>query len=131
MGVTLLFDPRHRVLLARFEGTVTAETVQAMSTAARRFAEREGQCSAIADFTNVDHFEVEPEFLRNFAQNPPVMAEHKRVLVAPADAIFGSMRMFEMHQSSNDPGLSVVRSLDRAYETLGLIEPEFGPVTGP
>jgi hypothetical protein len=130
MPVTLLFDARHRVLLARFDGAVTDETVKEMVAAARGFAEREGPCPAIADFTAVTRFDVGAEFIRSLAQARPVMAGHKRLLVAPSDAIFGTLRMFEMHQSAGGDEPVVVRSLARAYSTLGIAEPDFKPITG-
>jgi hypothetical protein len=131
VGFQLLFDAEHKVLLARFDGTVTAETVMAMVATARRFAERQGPGPAIADFTAVERFDVDPDFIRSLAQAPPVMVGHKRVLVAPADEIFGSLRMFEMHQSAGGDEPLVVRSLDRAYEVLGIKDLDFQPIIGP
>ena len=131
MAFTLLFDAGNKVLLARFDGTVTADVMRAMVAAARRFAEREGQHPAIADFSAVEHFEIDADSIRQFAQARPVMAGHKRVLVAPSDAIFGSLRMFEMHQSAVGDEPVVVRSLQRAYEILEIRDPDFQPITQP
>jgi hypothetical protein len=129
MGFQLLFDAKHKVLLARFDGLVTPEVVQAMAAAARVFAEREGPCPAIADFSTVARFDLAPDFIRSFAQAPPVMVGHKRVLVAPADDVFGSLRMYEMHQSADGDEPIVVRSLARAYDILGIAGPDFQPVS--
>jgi len=129
MGVTLLFDAKHHVLLARFDGAVTAETVKDMVAEARVFAERQGPCPAIADFTAVKQFDVAADFIRSFAQARPVMAGHKRILVAPSDAIFGTLRMYEMHQSAGGDEPVVVRSLERAYELLSMAKPDFRPIT--
>ena len=52
---------------------------------------------------------------------------HQRVLVGASDAVYGTLRMFEMHQAP-EGGVLVVRSLARAYEVLGVVHPDFQPV---
>jgi hypothetical protein len=59
------------------------------------------------------------------------MAGHKRLLVAPSDAIFGTLRMFEIHQSMVGDEPVVVRSLERAYDILGMADPDFRPIATP
>jgi hypothetical protein len=131
MGFQLLFDIGRRVLLVRFEGHVTEAALRDMSATTRRLVERQGASDAIVDFTGITRFDVSAEFVRSLAQARPVMEDFRRVLVAPADDVFGTLRMFGVHQVLVGNVPVVVRSLDRAYEVLGLDQPVFTPVTAP
>jgi hypothetical protein len=129
MPFELLLNEAPRVLMARFTGTATNHDVQTMSLAARRYVEKAGACPAIADFSPVDGFAVTIEFIRGFARAAPIMAGHRRVLVGPTDQVFGSLRMFEMHQSPDGTDVEVVRSLEQAYALLLVRNPDFRPIT--
>ena len=128
MAFQLLYDATNKVLMARFTGIATDRDVSAMTEAARRFVQRNGACSAIADFSPVESFAVTVEFIRELAKASPIMAGHRRMLVGPSDTIFGSLRMFELQQARDGDHATVVRSLARAYEVLGIANPDFQPV---
>src|SRR5438552_2714807 len=100
MPFTLEFDRSHNVLLVRFGGTLVREDHQEMVAAVRRFVAGHGPCDAIVDFSGVDDFRLDLDYIKRLAQQPAVLFGQKRVLVAPTDEIFGTMRMFEMRQSS-------------------------------
>jgi len=125
----LLFDRRHRVLLARFSGTLDGAAVAALDDAAARFVEREGPVSSIADFSNVETVGMVTDTIVNRGLLPPIMKDQLRVFVVPRDDLYGLARMFATYQrASGNREPVLVRSLDQAYTTLGLVDPDFQPV---
>jgi hypothetical protein len=130
MAIAFFFDSKHKVLLARFEGALTDEAIEALWPAARAFAAIHGNCSGIVDLSAVGKIEVDIADLRAFGRRPRVMAGVQRVLVAPGDEMFGMIRMYGLQQSSTlDDEPMVVRSLQEAYDLLGLQDPDFQPIT--
>ena len=129
MAIAYLFDSKHKVLLVRFEGALTQQAIEALWPAARAFAAIHGNCPGIIDLSAVGRIEVDLEALRAFGRRPRVMAGAQRVLVAPGDDMFGTVRMYGLQQSSAiDDEPMVVRSLQEAYDLLGLTDPDFQPI---
>jgi predicted phosphodiesterase len=128
MAFALLFDRNHKVLLVRFGRTLNRQTLEAMVQAAREFVAVHGNCDGIVDFSAVEKVDVDVAYLRAYGGSPRVMAGAKRVLVAPDDEMFGVARLYGLHQSTRqgeEP--MVVRTLQAAYDLLGLQDPDFQP----
>ena len=125
MSFTLEHDRKHNVLLVRFAGTLVREGHQEMVTAVRGFVASNGPCHAIVDFGGVEDFQLDLDYIKRIAQQPAVLFGQKRVLVAPTDDIFGTMRMFEMRQSATGDEPMVVRTLAEALARLDIATPDF------
>ena len=56
------------------------------------------------------------------------MRGRQRILVAPQDEVFGMLRMYGLHQSALGDEPMVVRSLQEAFDLLGVRASDFQPV---
>ena len=132
MPVAFLFDSKHKVLLVRIAGALTRQAVESLGPATRAFAAIHGNCPGIVDLSAVETIEVDLAYLRAFGRRPRVMTGVQRILVAPGDEVFGTIRMYGLQQASTlDDEPMVVRSLQEAYDRLGLKDPDFQPVALP
>ena len=126
MAFALLFDRTNRVLLVKFGRALTRQALEAMVQAARAFAGVHGSCDGIVDFSAVEKFDIGLAYLRAYGGSPRVMTGARRILVAPDDEMFGIARLYGLHQStSQGEEPMVVRSLQAAYDLLGLQDPDF------
>jgi hypothetical protein len=83
-----------------------------------------GPYSAITDLSQVERFPIPAKTIRSLAASAPAVAAGRpRVIVAKQDIAFGLSRMFDLSRDSMDGQLRVVRSLDEAYDLLG-VKPE-------
>ncbi|MBI3197932.1 MAG: hypothetical protein HYZ40_10595 [Rhodospirillales bacterium] len=128
MTFKFLFDRGNNVLLVNYGRTLTRETVDGVFAAARSFVETHGACPAIADFSDVEQIDVDLAYWRSLGEVPRVMKGTKRVLVAPQDTVFGMIRMYGLHQAVQGDEPAVVRSLQAAYDLLGVRVPDFRPL---
>jgi len=128
MTCTLSFDPGRRVLLVRLGTELTRPALEDMQAAVGRFVAAHGPCPGIIDLSAVDKIDVSSEFIAALARRGAVLAGHKRVLVAPQDEIFGLSRMFGLHQAATGDEPTIVRTLQRAYDVLGIDTPDWQPV---
>jgi hypothetical protein len=128
MAFALGFDRGRNVLLVTFGMLLARQQHQAMVAAVRALVARQGVCDAIVDFSAVDAFGLDLDYLRALAQAPVVLKGQKRVLVAPDDYIFGTLRVFETHQSLAGEEPMIVRSMAKALALLGIDAPDFQPL---
>lgn len=100
-----------------------------MVQAAREFVAVDGNCDGIVDFSAVEKVDIAVAYLRAYGSSPRVIAGARRILVAPADEMFGVARLYGLHQShSQGEEPMVVRSLEAAYDLLDLKDPDFQPL---
>ncbi len=125
----LLFDSEHRVLLVRFGRSLSDGAIANMQDAVQGFVQSRGRCPLIIDLSPVEAIEVSTQFLAALGRRKAVMYGERRFIVAPGAEIYGLARMFEMHQGTATGDEPVVlRSLEAAYQALGISEPGFAPV---
>src|SRR5258708_22102184 len=121
MAFELLFDTQARVLLIRFGSRLTPALLADMQATARRFVASNGSCRGIIDFSAVAEVDLPSGFLASLARQKPVLAGHRRVIVAPSELVYGLTRMFGTQQDAAiGEAPEVVRSLQEAYDALGL-----------
>jgi hypothetical protein len=120
MAFEILFDPRQRVLLVRFGKALTQPAMEAMNAAIELFVAREGPCPGILDLSAVEEVTLASAFIARLAQRKGVLAEQRRVIVAPKDELFGLARMFGAYNDAGGDHIVVVRSLRQAYDALGV-----------
>jgi hypothetical protein len=77
--------------------------------------------SYIIDLTGVTKLKVSTSAVRDCATSPSLFVRDAvRVLVAPADAVFGMSRMYQMLAEETRPNLHIVRTLEEAYKVVGI-----------
>ena len=126
------FDSFERVLMARAEGTLTLADLIGINADAARFVARESLVRFLLALSAVDTVDIPTPLFVDRAQRTAVLPMEERVYVAPNPVIYGMCRMFASHQANaGDLEPLVVGSLSEAYETLGLVDPDFQPLQGP
>lgn len=113
-GTDFDFDPVNKILLMRFEGRLTEESVRDFYGAIRKNAIATNASAGIWDLSPATEFALSAEFLRSLATFEPAMpdaTERPRFIVAPTMVGFGLSRMFEIMGEQKRPLLQVVRSL--------------------
>jgi hypothetical protein len=131
MGVRFEFDAENKILLGRFEGRFSDESLGEMYESIRRYSVATDARAGILDFSLTTEFAVSSDTIRNLARQEPAMPDavnRPRVLVAPATHLFGIARMFQLVGEHKRPRLTVVRTLDEAFAALGLQSPHFEPL---
>jgi hypothetical protein len=80
----------------------------------------------IIDFSAVTAFHVSAQMIRNLANSAPIFAAGMpRVIVAASDHVFGMSRMFASLTEDQRSDVQVVRTIQEAYEALGIESPQF------
>jgi hypothetical protein len=122
------FDPVNKILLARFEGSLTNQAAEQYHDALGKNWRATHPRAGIWDLSGVSDFAVAAEFLRNLARRKPItpgLTDHPRFIVVPENAGYGLMRMFQISGELERPLLHVVRTVDEALTTLGAQAPHF------
>jgi hypothetical protein len=131
MGCRFEFDPENKILLSRFEGPFTDESLAEVYREIRRYSTATDASIGILDLSSVTEFTASTEFVRNLASEEPAMADatrRPRIIVAPTAVGYGLSRMFQLVGERTRPLLNVVRSLDQAWAALGIQPPHFEPL---
>ena len=124
------FDERHFVIRWTLEGDITdevwAEYVRLSAATVPQLPAK----ALILDLTGASSFKVSASALRDLAARVPALPGHfPRVIVARSDITYGLSRMFAILSEENRPHLSVVRTMEEAYQLLKIRSPEFRPLT--
>lgn len=120
------FDPINKVVCWRLQGQVTEDLfAESLRLVADILAET-NPTSGIIDFSQVTSFQISAETIKRVADSKPVFpTELPRVIVAPADHVYGMARMFAALSSDTRTNVEAVRTMEEAYQLLGIKEPEF------
>jgi hypothetical protein len=125
------FEPTHRLLRGRFEGSVDDEELAAFcKEAGQKIALTDPLCE-LTDFTEVTRFKTTPEQIRWLAKTGHSLPDptRPRVIVAPDDLVFGTARMYEMEGEGSRPHVYVVRTLKEALAIFNITdEPHYEPI---
>ncbi len=130
MGSRFEFDAVNKILLARFEGRLTDESLgEFFQTGLKYWAATDAR-AVISDYSSAE-WAVSAEFLRELANQEPAVtdpAKRPRIVVAPTTVGFGLSRMFQIVGERKRPLLKVVRTMDEAFAELGIQSPHFEPL---
>lgn len=128
--VTLLFEAKHKVMLAEFSGTLTlADLARGDSLAAGFMARRGEVMPGIIDFSRVDKIDISSEQVSGRGHQRQMKRGQRRILVAPSSEAYGLSRMFASFQAAHgNAEPEIVRSLPEALSRLGLEDPHFETV---
>jgi len=130
MGYQFQFDPVSKVLLARFEGRLTDESMGEFYHAGLKHWAATDARAVISDYSSAQ-WAVSGEFLRQLANEEPAITnpgERPRLVVAPTTVGFGLARMFQIVGERRRPLLKVVRTMEEAYAELDIQSPHFEPL---
>jgi hypothetical protein len=124
------FDAGNKILVMRFTGRLTEESVEAFYRAIRKYSIETDARAGIWDFSTVTDFTGTSESIRALARQDPAMPDSNRprFIVAPSTFIYGLARMFQNVGDTTRPRLTVVRSMDEALAALGIQSPHFEPL---
>lgn len=124
------FDPIHRIARFRLEGHFSDESLREYYAAATRFATLTNPAGGLFDASGVTSFDVSPKTVHELASLPPNIADQRvpRVVIAPAPAVYGMLRMFEIVGERTRPNLHIVHTEREALAILGVDNPRFEPV---
>jgi hypothetical protein len=120
MPVSVSIDSRRKLVVTTYTGTVTDQDVALQISEIARHAPYDEHYRAITDFTQVTQFEISSEQIRRVADSRSPLEQARRVMVAPSDEAYGTSRMFQTLAGRTRPNITVVRTLQEAYEALGI-----------
>ena len=120
------FDPVNGVVCWRLQGEVTDKLfIESLQLVADILADTHPN-GGIIDFSLVTALLISTETIKQTAASKPVFpADLPRVIVASADHVYGIARMFGALSDSTRKSVKVVRTMDEAYEFLGIKQPAF------
>jgi len=131
MSFRFEFDPVNKILLLRFDGRLTDESVVQATEAARIHWATTAARAGIADYSSVTEFAVSSALVQSLPRQKPPMPDvinNPLILVMPAEAGYGLARMYQIVGDLTLPSVSVVHTMDEAFATLGVQSPSFEPL---
>jgi hypothetical protein len=130
MAFRFEFDAEHKILLMRFEGPLTDESLTDVYRAIRMYATATDANAGIWDFSSVTKFAVSSEFVRYIGRLEPVAPNltRRRFIVVQHSLAYGLARMFQIIGEPRNRRLKVVYSLDEALTALSTPSPRFEPL---
>jgi len=129
VGYFFELDEENNLFRFTWEGQFTDKIfLEAVGKQRRALASRSGS-RCIHDLSGVVGSEVSSDAIRTAAKTP-AQGEEKSVvvLVARSDFLFGLARMFTMLTEEARPNRHVVRTVEEAYDILGVKDPQFKPI---
>lgn len=131
LGNQFAIDRRNGVLLVKFAGELTLESLNAFNAALAGVVEHEKPTAAVIDLTGISSDGVKSSTLSSQGKMPTLMPGKPRVFVVNDPAMYGLLRIYAAHQEvSGQTSPMIVRSLTEAFQGLALVDPSFEPVTG-
>jgi hypothetical protein len=131
MAFSFEFDPTNKILLGRFAGRLTDQSLAEYYSAVRRYSRTTDARAGIFDLSHVTEVAISTEHARNLAQQEPAMPETSRrpsILVAPTLQGQGLARVFQISGASTRPLLQIAKTVDEAFAALGVRSPHFEPL---
>jgi hypothetical protein len=128
--IELFFERDRRVLMVRYGNgkDLILANIQELDEMVKLFVEREGTADTLVDFSHFHGRVCAPDLVARAKNQPTLMAAHKRVIVAPQDVTFGTMRAYCTHlELKGEVSPLVVRTIAEAYGFLELEKPQFEP----
>ena len=123
------YDSGRNILLTRFRGVLNEENLEALTDTVRRFVQQHGPCHGLLDYTDVTGIDLSPSLVVQRAERKSISHGMVRVFVAPSDLNYAWCRMFQITQDvTHDDKPFVVRTMQEAYDILGIDTPNFEPV---
>ena len=120
MPSSYLIDVANGVIYARKWGVLTDEHVAAYTKALWTDPRFNPGFRQIVDFREVTTLRVTGGTVRGVARGNPVRRDARRAFVVASDEAFGLSRMFGTFTDSNAETFTIVRTLEAAFEWIGM-----------
>jgi hypothetical protein len=91
MALRVEFDSANKILLLRFEGSLTDESIAEFYKVIRQYWTAADASMGIVDFSTITHFELSSALIRQMSEREPCMPDatnRPRVIVAPKTHVF-------------------------------------------
>lgn len=131
MGFSFEFDPTNKILLGRFGGRLTDQSLAQFYSAVRKYSRATDARAGIFDLSHVTEFAISTDNARNLAHQEPAMPDTSRrpsILVASTLRGQGLARIFQITGASRRPLLQIAKTMDEALASLGVESPHFEPL---
>ncbi|MDB5488414.1 MAG: hypothetical protein JWQ58_2129 [Reyranella sp.] len=127
--IEVAFERRHRILLSRFIGVFSFDDIEALDRVVKKVVHENGPVAGLLDLSNVDTIAVPPWRLIQRGRAPQIALGQQRVMVAPDGPLHDMARAYaDQQRDYGNLEPIVVRSLEEAYDVLGIADPVFEPV---
>jgi hypothetical protein len=127
--VTVLFEARDRVMLARYRGLLSPETLVTVDDFVASFVGQQGYFRSIYDFSEIAVFAIPRSRLLERARKPRMNPGQDRVFVVPQPQIREMYQDYAQVQRDVGNGeMVLVDTLTEALHRLRLRNPDFQPV---
>ena len=124
MSVVLKIDRRRRIVVSTFYGEVSDDEILRHGQDIQADPDFNPNFDEIVDFTSVTRSLVSEAALGMLASNKSIFSSQTRhIIVTPADRLFKLAQKYKALTAVTRPRLFVVRTLDEAYQLLGIESP--------
>jgi hypothetical protein len=124
MPVRFEYEAEQKLLLITFSGALLDADLVRVYQQSRDFAAEHVIARGILDGLRLTSFNVSSELVRSIAHQPPMLPEDSdRCIVVSQDYLYGMARMYQLMGGESRDRLRVVRTLDEAYQYLGIAPP--------
>jgi hypothetical protein len=120
MPSSYLIDVESGVIYARKWGVLTDEQVAAYTKALWTDPRFDPGFRQIVDFRELTTIRVTGAAVRGIARDNAFRRDARRAFVVATDEAFGLARMFGMFTDSNAETFTIVRTLEAAFEWIGM-----------
>ena len=129
-AVTVLFEARDRVMLTRYRGLLSPETLATVDNFVASFVAQEGYFRNICDLSDVAIFAIPRSRLLERARKPRMNPGQDRVFVVPQPQIREIYHDYaQVRRDVGNGKMILVETLTEALRRLGLRNPDFRPVS--
>lgn len=120
MSVSIKIDHSRRLVISRFAGEMTNDDLRRQKEIIDSGGPYVGEYFVVADFSEIAALKVTPEMVRWLAAQRPPIVNARRAIVAPHQEAFALALLYKSESAETRPDTIVVRSMDEAFQTLGI-----------
>jgi hypothetical protein len=126
------YDAANGLFAVRMHGAITDDVFKDCYAATLLLVEGRNIRAALMDLSGVDRYDVSAAAMLDISTLPPLFPDPTpRYVVATRDHIFGMARMLQLASARGREMLHVVRSLQEAYDAVGVTTPHFERLPDP
>ena len=115
------------LLTVSLTGVISNSEFTRLFSALRPIVAANPDVDELVDLTGVLSFEVSSATVRDIAHHPiQFSGESRQAFVAPADHIFGMLRMLQLMIEPDRPNLMIFRTMESAYMWVNRAEEQTG-----
>jgi len=118
MPMDYVIDAEHRIVYSRAWGEFTKADVLAHRKRLKADPRFDSTFRQLADFSGVTRFAISAASVKALTSSDPWDSEARRAFFAPADAVFGMARMYEMLMGKSTSNIGVFRRIEEAEKWL-------------